>query len=280
MDAAKDCFPRTTAVPTQSPLFWVSHKDRYLRQLLIRDIENVTGRQLIVYFTDVDNVIDAQIDPGDDQLLHELLSGCGGKPVDLLIETPGGMTDATEKFCSMLRHMATDLRVVVPRKAKSNGTVIALTGSTIVMSATSELGPIDPWVFGVPAEFLIKQGPSANPIQLQFAQSATKQTKDLATTLLKTGMLKGKDDTEITTIVEKLATKSVYASHGTVIDAKEAIQLGLNVTEISPTDALWSQIWLLRTMYAYDCPRNGYAKVFENSRLSSAVQIKPPAKPP
>ena len=31
-------------------MFWVQQKDRYLRQLLIRDIEDQTGRRLIVYF--------------------------------------------------------------------------------------------------------------------------------------------------------------------------------------------------------------------------------------
>src|SRR5271170_5145178 len=43
-------FPRSTDLPSQSPLFWVEQKDRYLRQLLIRDIEEITGRRLLVYF--------------------------------------------------------------------------------------------------------------------------------------------------------------------------------------------------------------------------------------
>ena len=43
-------FPRSTDLPSQSPLFWVEQKDRYLRQLLIRDIEDLTKRRLIVYF--------------------------------------------------------------------------------------------------------------------------------------------------------------------------------------------------------------------------------------
>src|SRR5271170_7804717 len=43
-------FPRSTDLPSQSPLFWVEQKDRYLRQLLIRDIEELTSRRLVVYF--------------------------------------------------------------------------------------------------------------------------------------------------------------------------------------------------------------------------------------
>jgi hypothetical protein len=270
--SAKDCFPRGQNLPTQTPLFWVSHKDRYLRQLLIGDIEALSKRELLVYFTDVDNT-DAQIDAGDDQVLFELLKARQSGPVDLLIETIGGFTDATEKVCSLLRQAALDLRVIVPRKAKSNGTVIALAGSTIVMSTTSELGPIDPAWNGIPAEFILKQT-NANPLQYQAALHASTQTKNLATNLLKTGMLKGKADDDIKKLVEKLATKSSYASHGSAIDSKEARALGLEVTEVDAADPFWERIWLLRTMYAYDCPRNGYSKLFESSRVSSAVAVK------
>lgn len=156
-----DCFPRNIKLPKQSPLFWVSHKDRYLRQLLIRDIELETNRELIVYFTDTDNA-NAGIDPGDDQFLFELLSSRQRKEVDLLLETPGGYTDTTEKLCAMLRDMAPDLRVIIPRKAKSNGTVIALAANQIVMSSTSELGPIDPSINNIPTEFILGD-PNANP---------------------------------------------------------------------------------------------------------------------
>lgn len=135
-------FPRGKAPPDQSPRFWVHHKDRYLRQLLIRDIEEQTGRDFITYFTDCDTV--AQIDHNDDSYLVELVGDRKRAAVDLLLETNGGLTDATEKVVSILRKLAPSYRVIVPCRAKSNGTVIALAGSTIVMGANSELGPIDP----------------------------------------------------------------------------------------------------------------------------------------
>lgn len=267
-------FPRGSKVPTQSPLFWVTHKDRYLRQLLIQDIERDTKRELLVYFTDVDNT-DAVIDPGDDQFFYELLQGLGRRPVDLILETNGGFTDPTEKICSLLRTLAPDLRVIVPRRAKSNGTVIALAGRSIVMSAGSELGPIDPFVQGIPAEFVIKQPAAYPPPLVSFAISASQQTQMLATTLLQTGMLAGKKPAEIAAIVGKLATRDHYASHGSVIDVHEAIQLGLVVEELPVEDEIWQKLWLLRTMYAYDCPRSGYAKIFESTTKSAAVSVKP-----
>lgn len=267
-----DCFPRTKNVPPQSPLFWVTHKDRYLRQQLIADIQEDTGRELIVYFTECEQS-GAQIDMGDDVLFAELLRGALGKPVDLLLETNGGYTDPTEKICSLLKQAAPDLRVIVPRRAKSNGTVIAMCGTTIMMGVESELGPIDPFYNGVPVDFILNAPPgSFNPIEYQLASTTRSQTEKLARELLSKGMMShlqlSIDDT-----ISKMATRGYYYSHGSVIDMHEAAALNLHVTQHQMNDALWQKIWLLRTMYQYDCLQGGYAKLFESQRLSSAVKV-------
>jgi membrane-bound ClpP family serine protease len=174
-------FPRGTVTPKQSPLHWVDQKDRYLRQLMIRDIEALTGRSLLVYFTDCDT--NAQIDPNDDKYLLELLSGAQSAPVDLFLETNGGVTDATEKLVAILRAQANDLRVIVPRRAKSNGTLLALAAKEIVMGPGSELGPIDPNLMiqntPFPCQFIL-QMQNPDPLIYQLAQYAVMQTRKLA----------------------------------------------------------------------------------------------------
>jgi len=275
-----DCFPRNTNTPNQSPLYWVAHKDRYLRQLLIKDIEEITKRNLVVYFTDCDRT-NALIEQSDDVVFYELLNKIEGKAIDLFLETNGGFTDATEKICGLLRQATDDLRVIVPRRAKSNGTVIALCGSSILMGFQSELGPIDPHLAGIPAEFIINAPPgSFTPIDLQFADSARKQTRKLASTLLETGMMRDNSPQEVEDTVEKLATKDHYHSHGSSIDADEAKRLKLNVEKLTPDDELWKKIWLLRTMYQYDCGIYGYAKLFEGNYVSSAVLATTKPTPP
>lgn len=274
-----ETFPRTTDAPKQSPQFWVAHKDRYLRQLLIRDIEAATGRALIVYFGD-DTSLACQINSGDDVHIAELLQATGGKPVDLMLETIGGETDATEKICSLLRANNLDLRVVVPRRAKSNGTVVALAAKEILMGMESELGPIDPSMGGVPVEFILNSPPGTiPPIQVQAAAAFRKQTEKLAKTLLSTGMLKGQDPKIIAGLVEKIATRNVFHSHGSVIDPTEAKNLGLNVTFMAGTDPLWQKFILLRAMYQFDCREQQYLKIFEGSQVSLVVNGPPPAPP-
>jgi hypothetical protein len=99
--SSDEAFPRGKNRPSQSPLFWVQQKDRYLRQLLIRDIEEITGRRLVVYFANryLDN---SGINIGDVSFIAEILGDLDGAPTDFLLNTSGGQTDATEAIVSLL----------------------------------------------------------------------------------------------------------------------------------------------------------------------------------
>ena len=93
----------------------------------------------------------ALLSEGDDDtvpfvdLLHNVNPG---ESLDLLLHTGGGDIDAAEKLISMIRTKVGDatLRVIVPDYAKSAGTLMVLGADMVVMSDTSELGPIDPQI--------------------------------------------------------------------------------------------------------------------------------------
>jgi ClpP class serine protease len=69
---------------------------------------------------------DAQIRGQDVAFIAELLNDVGGSPIDLLIQTPGGETAATEAIISVLQNTVSDFRAIVPNAAKSNGTLLCL----------------------------------------------------------------------------------------------------------------------------------------------------------
>lgn len=273
-------FPRTADLPSQSPLYWVGQKDRYLRQQLIRDIEAITGRRLIVYFA---NRFAGGSDIADDDPIYmtELLSDVAKtEPVDLLIETNGGKTDSTEAIVSLLQNRIDDLRVVIANAAKSNGTLIALAAKEILMGPSSELGPIDPHLNGIPCTVLSQPQVAVSNFPLQqLAELGLKQTRKLATRLLEAGMLAGTDPSQIEVTVNSLATRDTYFSHGSTIDAKEAAGLGLKVATLSADDDLWRRIWLLYSMYDFDSRRDGFLKIFEGRARSTAV-AQPTVPPP
>jgi serine dehydrogenase proteinase len=241
----------------------------------LRDIQEATGRALIVYFSGY-NDTRAQILAGDDSFFMEMIRDANGRPADLLIETPGGATDTTEKIATLLRTLVPDLRVIVPCRAKSNGTLLALVGAQIVMGVCSELGPADPLVSlspsqAVPAQFLLS-AQNVDPIFVQAAAHAVRQTEMLANKLLSTGMMKGRNPKDIEVTVKARSSRERYPSHGSVIDADEATRLGLNVKKLPPEDELWQQIWLLRCMYEYDLAKIGGLKIFEGLTVSNVLK--------
>jgi ClpP class serine protease len=260
-------FPRSSDIPRQSPKYWAKEKDRYLRQLLISDIEAETGRPLIVYFSQLDQQI-THTDPDD---LSEIIQGIGGRSADLLIQTPGGIVDATEKIISLLRKSFDDYRVIVPSWAKSAGTVVALSSSRIVFGINSELGPIDPqWTTNSgtwPCELLAKD-PSFPQHVRDSAQLATDRMRELAKQILETGMMSAVDEAARRSVIEKISSSTGYMSHGAVIDYDEANDLGLSVEYLEPGSDLWRRIWLLYCLYDYDSKAKGLGKVFEGNVFS------------
>ena len=216
MTKTAERFPRTIALPKQSPLFWVEQKDRYLRQLLIRDIEEITKRRLVVYFAN--RYENAQIDARDIAFIAELLGDINGAPTDLLLETTGGLTDATEGVINAIRNITKDFRVIVANAAKSNGTLLGLAAKSIVMGATSELGPIEPAVQNIPSSILAEPTiAQQNYFLHKFGVHALQQTRFLATELLTSGMMKERKREEIDEAIRILSTREIYYSHGSVI---------------------------------------------------------------
>jgi ClpP class serine protease len=278
MNPRNERFPRTAELPNQSPLFWVEQKDRYLRQLLIRDIEEITGRRLVVYFANRYEK-GSDIDPRDPAYMAELLGDIGNDPVDMLLETNGGQTDPTEALVTLIQNVVPDFRVIVANAAKSNGTLLGLAANAIVMGATSELGPVEPFVNGIPCTILIKpEMAKQNFVLHQAGIYGLNQSKALAQKLLSAGMMKGRSPNDIQTAVQKLASRDVYFSHGAVISHQEAAALGLQIEYLPPDSELWQRIWLLYCMYDHDCRKARYLKVFEGRARSTAVAAPPVAK--
>lgn len=258
-------FPRTASLPTQSSKYWAKEKDRYLRQLLITDIEQLTGREAIVYFAQLSDGIN-HTDPDD---LSEILEAVQGKSVDLIIQTPGGSVDAVEKFVSVLRHRVDDYRVIVPSWAKSGGTVIAMSASRILLGVNSELGPIDPHMMlpelgQMPCEFIARDE-SKDQVLRDYAGANVKRMRGLAEKILRRGMLKELDEEELQATLDKLSSATQYNSHGAVIDFTEAQELGLNVEWMEPDSELWRAVWLLYCLYDHDTKVHDLGRIIEGA---------------
>ena len=126
----------------RTPLYEAHNAARYCRQDLVRTIQTRTKRTLISYVAGQRTYIDREDIPPFVDLLHHVTPG---SDLDLLLHTGGGDVDAAEKLINLVRTTVGEatLRVIVPDYAKSAGTLIALGANVILMSDSSELGPIE-----------------------------------------------------------------------------------------------------------------------------------------
>ena len=256
-------FPRTATVPSQSSRFWAKEKDRYLRQLLISDLERLTGREVVVHYAQLDRGI-SHTDADD---ISEIIDGLQTKDIDLILHTPGGDVDAVEKLITVLRCRLNSYRVIVPNLAKSGGTVIAIASQKILLGVNSELGPIDPQFLlaqygSVPCQ-IIAEDEQSPQILRKMAELAVYRMQSLAAKLLRDGMLKDRPESEQDRAINKLADSTTYKSHGAVIDFQEAQALGLDVEWMAPESELWRRVWLIHCCYDFDAKLRNYAKISE-----------------
>jgi hypothetical protein len=198
----------------------------------------------------------------------------------------------------MIRQRVRQFRVIVVERAKSAGTLMALAADEILMSSTSELGPIDPQITISTAEGrpvnrparsfldgleLIKEDVKNNggvinptyypllsqldPALIDFCVKAIGRAEQFAEKWLKLYMLKGKSK-QASKIAKRLTDVAMYRSHGIVIDSDEARSMGLKVQFISVDDELWHKLWSLNLAYQIEVNMFNSSKLFETRRVS------------
>lgn len=185
------------------------------------------------------------------------------KGLDLILHTPGGGIEATEKIVQYLRDFfGKNIEVFVPQLAQSAGTMIACSSKLIHMGKHSSLGAIDPQIGGLPAysirksfqtaiEDIKKQPQHSNiwpilfqkydPTLIVHADKAIQFTNELVKDWIATGML-FEDEEKVQKaekIVKELGEKMNEDSfHNRHIGIKKCKEKGLRVKELESDNNL------------------------------------------
>lgn len=278
--------------PKKSPFFEASNAARYGRQALINEIEAHTHTPLICFVLGDEKQISRSDIIGFVDLIHNIPQDTS---VDLLLHTPGGDIDASEKIGLLLRKRVGPegkLRAIIPDFAKSAGTLLALAADSIVMGDTSELGTIDPqiWLPGEsgPASYSAKSYLDAfklhsdglkkdphdrvaelmlskiDPVMVRKFERMTKRSETIAAELLSRGMIP--DRTRAGAIAADLIDTQKWHSHGQVISHELATGIGLSVEYLHAADPVWELIWSLYCRQRLVADRG--VKVFESRVVS------------
>ena len=116
------------------------------RKQLIQQIESLRKSRVITYLTsDRQGPFNARIAMDVIPFISRQMQTIGKiKNVDLFLYSAGGDTIVPWRLVSMIREYCDKFSVVIPYKAHSSATMIALGADEIVMSNLSEISPIDP----------------------------------------------------------------------------------------------------------------------------------------
>ncbi len=251
---------------------------------LIKRIEQLNGSHLLVYITGDRPGAAARIAEDAVRPMYEHLRVFANtaderQRIDLFIYSRGGDVSVPWRIISMLRAFCRELVALIPYKAHSAATMIALGTDKIVMGKKAELSPIDPTLVksaigesaAPPQEISVEDVSSyisfvreranlndqaalatavsllANqltPLTLGSVNRQYSHIRLVAKKLLASRQQKIEEE-RMTTIIEAL-TEKMY-SHGHAIGRREAAELGLPV-EI-PSLELELLLWELYTHY-------------------------------
>lgn len=116
------------------------------RKDIIKKIEELRGSKVITYATsDRQGPVNARVAMDIIPIISAQLRKIGKtEKIDLVLYSAGGDTMVPWRLVSMIREYCDKFSVIVPYKAHSAATMIALGADEIVMSDMSELSPIDP----------------------------------------------------------------------------------------------------------------------------------------
>jgi hypothetical protein len=262
-------FKPTHPPPVKTPMYKAVHSQQYFRQELIKQIQTVSDSRLLCYVAGVGAPITRDDAVGIVELLHNVKRNSN---VDLLLHSGGGDIDAAEKMVSILRTTVGSgrFRIIVPDFAKSAGTLMALAADKIVMSDSSELGPIDPQfvqkdgsgngTWNSVLNYLqayeelckkVQEDPTdqSKRIMLSKLDPSTvvqfEQIKKRALSLAEKHLQRGMKQTNFTKIAGKLMDNTQWLSHGQVISREDAQQIGLEVEYLLPESKEWRSYWEL-----------------------------------
>lgn len=251
------------------------------KQSLIKAIEESRKSRLLIYITGDRQPFVTKIADDVVPIFNRHLENFGHiNKISLFLYTRGGDMVAPIRLVKLIRSYAEDFEIIIPYRAHSAGTLIALGANQILMGKLGELSPTDPSTMhpfnpanpqnpqqkleisvedinsyfllakekaGVKNEQMIeiyKQlGEKIHPLSLGNAYRAIRMARQIAEKLLRIHI---KNEERIKKIVN--AITSDICIHGYPITRDEAKDLGLEIEE--PDSILEKNIWELYELYA------------------------------
>jgi hypothetical protein len=294
-------FNQFIAANAQNPELWKIIFE--MRLQCYQDIENLRKRPLLIYASKFINALPNtpnHIDISDIDGFTDLVQSVKdhSESVDILLHSPGGQPDATERIVHILRNKFKEVHFLIPHSAYSAATMLALSGDSIGLHPSATLGPIDPQINGTPArsikrgfdkvrEIIKNEGPEALPAYipliekytldlLEICEDSEKLSKELVTNWLTDFMLKGKEKYEgqVQQTVDFFSNYDTHLMHSRplVISKLDKFKLNIYQAEGKLSELIWEAYVHLNGFFGL----TPFVKLYENRYgVSWGTQFQP-----
>ena len=173
-----------------------------------------------------------------EQVLRAIHKTDPNMPIDLVLQTPGGLVLAALQIARALKEHRGKVTVFVPHYAMSGGTLLALAADEIVMTHHSVLGPVDPQIAGKPAVSIIavarnKSLDEVDDETLILADVGEKALRQLREVVI--DMLEGRLEAGRREEIARMLTSGRW-THDYPITDDEAEALGLPISREMPEE--------------------------------------------
>ena len=283
---------------TLSKMLEEAHQGHPMRRHLYEELENAFGGNVVVVSLFTSFRWPVVLEDTDADMLEELLHSCDcpTKKLVLIINSPGGEAFAAERIVNICRSFSPKgFSVIVPKMAKSAATMVCLGATEIIMSATSELGPVDPQIpvqDGDDTRYLaaheiiesykdlfskanrtkgrlepfLQQLQRFDARDIRRIVSAQELSASIAIKCLKDGMLSRFSEKQIKKKISPFLDPAITKAHGRPIYHDVALKCGLNVKLHDIHTDLWKQVWELymRCNYVVSNAQLRLAKLVES----------------
>lgn len=286
--------------------------DSVRRKYLLK-LSKFTGRNVILYasaFTQKGGAPELlSVTEEDVQGMMEVSHGLDKtKPVDLIIHSPGGSPEAAEGIVEYLHAQFPEVRVIIPQIAMSAATMIACSGSSIVMGKHSNIGPVDPQIIinspagqtSNPAKALIDQFYKAlkevnepnkqawaillnqyGPSIITQCENYIQMSKNLVKDWLGRFMFKdlsedvsGDKKKIVDKIASFLADHDNFKSHGRHISRKKAADIGLRIKNLEEDPQLQDLVLSVFHATTHTFASTPAMKIIENQNGKAFIKIQ------
>lgn len=275
-----------------------------LRKKCYSKIEKHLNRSLIIYATKIAAAnVPNYIDIGDVDGFTDLINSIPSekKEIAIMIHSPGGFPDATERIVKIIRDRFKDVIYLIPHSAYSAATMLAMSGNKIIFHPSAAIGPIDPQIGGIPArtfkrgfekikQKIVEEGPKSLPVYipllekysielLELCDDAEKLSKELVTNWLAQYMFsvsKDGNDERIKTIVDYISDYDTHLIHSRSLSIERLTELGLKI-EVAD-DNLRKHLWEAYILISGFFEITPFVKLYESSTgISWGRQFVQPA---